>query len=97
MNSARVHCWSCPLRVISGHTDKSAPCPLYPPSRRWLNALFSIVLDTVDGAVDRVGLHQSRIIRLEHALKLSTLVVGEALYSPFSAITLLASSKFGRR
>ena len=36
----------------SGHTDKSAPCPLYPQSRRWLNALFGIVLDTVDRAVD---------------------------------------------
>jgi AraC-like DNA-binding protein len=24
-------CPVCPLRVISGHTDKSAPCPLYPP------------------------------------------------------------------
>ena len=23
----------CPLWVISGHTDKSAPCPLYPQER----------------------------------------------------------------
>jgi hypothetical protein len=23
----------CPLRVISGHTDKSTPCPLYPQQR----------------------------------------------------------------
>ena len=22
--------YGCPLWVISGHTDKSAPCPLYP-------------------------------------------------------------------
>ncbi len=46
-----------PLWVISGHTDKSAPCPLYLPSRRWLNALFRVVLDTIDRAVDRVGFH----------------------------------------
>jgi phage terminase large subunit-like protein len=25
----------CPLRVISGHTDKLAPCPLYTQSRTW--------------------------------------------------------------
>ena len=34
-----------------------------------LNALISVVLHAVDGAVDSVGLHQSRIIRLEHRLK----------------------------
>ena len=50
--------------AISGHADKSAPCPLYPPSRRWLNTPFRVVLDAVDRAVDRVGLHQSRILGL---------------------------------
>jgi hypothetical protein len=37
--------------------------------RRWLNALFRVVLDAVDCAVDHVGFHQSRVIRLEHGLK----------------------------
>jgi hypothetical protein len=32
-----------------------------PQSRRWLNTLFGVVLDTVDRAVDRVSLHQSRV------------------------------------
>ena len=43
---------------IPGYTEKSAPCPLYPPSRRRLNAVFRVVLDAVDRAVDRVGFHQ---------------------------------------
>ena len=30
----------------------------------WLDALFRVVLDGVDGAIDRVGLHQSWIIGL---------------------------------
>jgi hypothetical protein len=37
--------------------------------RHRLNAFFRVVLDAVDRAVDRVGLHQSRVIRLEHGLK----------------------------
>jgi hypothetical protein len=31
-NSTRM---PCPLWVISGHCDKSAPCPLYPRKRAW--------------------------------------------------------------
>ena len=34
-----------------------------------LNALFGVVLDAVDGAVDRVGHHRSGIVRLEHRFK----------------------------
>jgi hypothetical protein len=40
------------------------------PNRR-LNAFFSIVLDTVDRSVDRVSLHQNRVVWLEHGLKVS--------------------------
>jgi hypothetical protein len=35
---------SCPLWVIGGRTDKSAPCPLYPQKWTFVSALSTSAL-----------------------------------------------------
>ena len=57
------------IRMDTIHPSSRALSSLSGSVRRRFNAFFRVVLDAVDRAVDRVGLHQSRIIRHEHGLK----------------------------